>query len=779
MSGLGLNIGLKALLASRSSLDALGHNLANANTPGYSRQSLSINAGRSVNLRGLGFGTGVDASAITRSVDSLLERRIGVQASSFSRLDARLSVLGQVEALFGEPGELGLNTRFEDFFSSLSSLSSSPNDTVLRVGVVQSTTSLTSRFNELSENISSLGADTTSQIRLQAEQVNVLANEILNLNRSIAQTESAGIPANDLRDQRAEVLKGLSTYLNINAIEDNNGSIQVTVGGQLLVGSQSVFELEVETLDSGEIELSLSGDTQPLQITSGSIAGLVGIASGFFGDTVSELDELARNFMLEVNRRHSVGVPGSGPFTQLTSSNPIVDGDGDGNLTDELLSNSGLPFDVTAGDLYLNVTDSTTGEVTTRIIEIDPARTTVQDFLDELNAAAHLNAGVNATGEIQIFAESGFGFDFAAHLNPNPNTNGTLGGGHGSIGSTLTEPFALNNGDTININGPGGAASVTFTSADFVAIGQATAEEVVAALNNAPATSAVGMRAVEVDGQVFLQTMGTGTSFGFTITGGSALGALGFTGGASSTGSDTSVSVEIGGSYTGSTNGTLSFVPSQDGTIGTTPGLSISVFNESGQQVAVLDVGEGYQPGTELAVVDGITASFDFGEVSATDNDRLALNVVADSDTSDVLVALGLNSLIEGSSASDLRVREEIALDPSLLSASATGAEGDNGVLLGLLDLQSNQVSGLGDQTIGSFYGQVIGKVGFEVASTENALEVENVLMESLLTRREQISGVNVDEELVNMIEFEQAFAAASQFIQVINGLNDDLLRLV
>ncbi len=203
------------------------------------------------------------------------------------------------------------------------------------------------------------------------------------------------------------------------------------------------------------------------------------------------------------------------------------------------------------------------------------------------------------------------------------------------------------------------------------------------------------------------------------------------------------------------------------------------MFNNVGQQVAVLDVGEGYQPGTELAVLDGVTAAFGFGEISATDNDRFELEVIADSDTSDLLVALGLNSLLVGDSAASISVREDIERDPSLISAAATGSEGDNGVLLSLLSLQNSQVEGLDQKTLGSYYGQVIGEIGFEVSSTSNALEVENVLIESLITRREQISGVNVDEELVNMIEFEQSFAAASQFIQVINGLNDDILRLV
>ena len=174
MSGLSLNIGLKALFASQSALDTIGHNLSNSNTPGYSRQSLEIGSGRPVVLRGLGFGTGVNSEAITRNVDNLLLKRIGVQYSSLSRLDSRLSILGQVESLMGEPGELGLNARFESFFSSVAQLSSTPDDLVLRTGLVQETTSLASRFNELSQNLTSIKSDTQGQVRLQVQQVNLL-----------------------------------------------------------------------------------------------------------------------------------------------------------------------------------------------------------------------------------------------------------------------------------------------------------------------------------------------------------------------------------------------------------------------------------------------------------------------------------------------------------------------------------------------------------------------------------------------------------------------------
>jgi flagellar hook-associated protein 1 FlgK len=120
-----------------------------------------------------------------------------------------------------------------------------------------------------------------------------------------------------------------------------------------------------------------------------------------------------------------------------------------------------------------------------------------------------------------------------------------------------------------------------------------------------------------------------------------------------------------------------------------------------------------------------------------------------------------------------------VARDPSLLATSSTGASGDNGVLLDLLRAADAGVGTLGERTLSGFYGDIVGDVGFSVRSTANAMEVEQFVADSLEARREAVSGVNVDEELVDMIRFEQAFAAAAQYIQVINQTQDELLSLL
>jgi flagellar hook-associated protein 1 FlgK len=184
-------------------------------------------------------------------------------------------------------------------------------------------------------------------------------------------------------------------------------------------------------------------------------------------------------------------------------------------------------------------------------------------------------------------------------------------------------------------------------------------------------------------------------------------------------------------------------------------------------------------PGTELELAQGITAAFGLGELSATQGDLFQLDAVTDSDTSDVLVALGLNSFFTGTGAADIALRSDLELDPARIATSLSGSSGDNQLLLKMLGLQNQKVGDLGGKTLGQYYGGLIGGFGFDMASTENALDANDALMNSLDQLQQSVSGVNLDEELVDMVKYEQAFQAASQFINVINELQGELLNLL
>jgi len=779
MTSIGLNTGLKALLTAQSSLDTIGHNISNANTPGYSRQRLEVSAAAALKIRGVSIGGGVNADVVTRTTNALLQVRMTGQISSLSKLEAAIGGMTEVEALLGEPGSFGLGSGMSAFFGAAAELSTSTEDLVLRTGMVQKATALTTQFNQLSRTMNSLRFDTANQVGIHTKQVNSLSAQIVTLNLEIAETEATGIPANDLRDEREVKIRDLSSYVDIEFHEDSNGVVRVTAGGRLLVGGTRSFEMSAITHEDGAVEVFLEGSSVPLTLKHGKVAGLARVGEEFIPDLQSDFDLLARNMIFEMNRVHSTGTPSAGSFQTLTSSYSVTDRDLDGLVTDELIASAGLPFDVQNGELFVNVTRLETGEIQNHEIPIDQRATTVGGFLDALNAIPGVNANLNSFGRVQVFADAGFGFDFAPKLDPQPDKFGTMGSGHASLGAGTQEPYSLADGDTLTLTGPVNSFSVTFDSADFVEISEASGDELVAVLNSNADMQANGLRAVVAGDRLYIQTAATGVSSSFDITGGTSVSAFSWAAGTTITGADTSVDVVVGGEYSGDVNGFFLFQPKSDGTIGTTPGLEIDVFSSSGQLIATLDVGESYQPGTEIEVDAGITVKFGFGQLSASDNDSFRTELISDSDTSDVLAALGLNALFTGTGALDIAVRKDLVTDPLLIAGGQSGASGDNRAMLDMMALQSTGLGGLGGDTLGDFYGDIISDVGFDISTASTTRDVEEFLLQNLEERREQASGVNVDEEMVNMIRFEQAFSAASRYIQVLNELSADILSLI
>jgi flagellar hook-associated protein FlgK len=779
MPNVGLNIGLKALLTAQTALDNVGHNISNAGTPGYSRQNVLISADPAIMVRGLAIGNGVSAQQILRTADALLQRRLVLQQASISQLDQRLAGMSQVESLLGEPGDHGLNSLMQGFYSALSSLSSSPDDLVQRTGAVQAAQSLTGRFNELSSSLAQERQDNASQVAAQVGQVNTLTAQVDRLNNQIAAFESGGAPANDLRDQRDQALKGLAQLLNISTHESSDGYVTVLTNGALLVGKDKAYRLSAAVASDGTVTIKSAKNPNPVQVRGGSIGGLVQLSQSFVPELQQRLNALAHGLIGAANHAHSTGLPASGPFQSLTGSYAVKDSNNDGDPTDELLANAGLPFDVQGGALYVNITRRSDSSFTTTRIDVDPQTTTVGDLIAQLEAIPQLSAGLDSSGRLQLSAADGYGFDFSARINPQPDTQGTLGGGAASLGTSDAGPFALANGDTLAIAGPAGSFGVTFDSSQFADITRASAAEIAAAINSDPATATGGMRAVAQGGHLYLQSLSSGSATSFTLSGGSALGALGWTAATSVAGQDTAVNATLSGSYTGSANQTYTLVPSGDGEIGTTPGLTLDVFDSSGLRLTTLDVGSDYEPGTKLELPNGLQVSFGVGSVSATNHEQLSFDALADSDSAHALVALGLNSLFSGSDASDIALNKTIELDPRNLAASATGADSDNGALRKLIDTRGQSLSELGGVSTGEYYGDLVGGVGFEIDSTKNAQQTEQTLFDSLQSRRDQTSGVNTDEELVNMLQFQQAFSAASRYITVVNATNDDILRMI
>jgi flagellar hook-associated protein 1 FlgK len=417
-------------------------------------------------------------------------------------------------------------------------------------------------------------------------------------------------------------------------------------------------------------------------------------------------------------------------------------------------------------------------------IAIDPATMTLQDVATGIAAIDHLSASVDPTGRLRINADAGYGFDFTPRLDPNPDGRGTFGGTNPSIGGAGTGPFDLGAQTfpvsfsvTTGTAGSPTVTNVTLDASDFANPAAATVQELAAAidadLGSAGSASVVG-------GRLVIQSSQAGASSQLTLANvgaGTALQALGLSTTAAS-GRDTALEIAVEGTYTGATNEQFVFVPEGNGAIGQTTDLRVRVLDSSGHLVTTLNVGEGYEPGQPIDLGNGIRVSFGPGNVSATDGQVFELDALADSDTSDLLVAIGMNSFFLGSSASDIEVNRELIANPDRLAAGIGLASADAGNLTRLLDLRGRDIDDLDGNTIEDFYADVVGDVGFRTAGARSDLQVQQMLLGQLEAERESLSGVNIDEEMIDMLRYQQNYEAAARLITVAQELADTLINL-
>jgi flagellar hook-associated protein FlgK len=785
MSGIGFNTGLKALLGSQVGLDTVGHNIANVGVNGYSQQNVNYGTSQALNVRGLMIGSGVNATSIQRSFDNVLEGRIQSRLGIGGSFEARMVAFEQIESVFAEPNGFSLGTSMDDFFGSMSDLSTSPNDGVLRTSMAQAALDLTSTFNQIAGALDTFDQDTSAQAKSAVNKVNDLAGQIAIMNQQISETEASGVPANDLRDQRGILLEGLADVVGIKVVENSTGAMHVSVGGATLVGAKGAYKMSLQGANNGKPAVNIQGVVGNIDISGGALGAQLDISQNTMPGILTDLDKLAKDLIFQMNKVHSTGVPAGGPFKHLVAANSISDADGDGKFTDELLNNGSLPFDVKSGDLYVTMTEDATGEITKHKVGVNGVGMTLGELADALDEIPHLDAEIGSLGNLRVVSEGGYGFDFSPTLDSNPDNGGTFGSGKASLGTQGEGPFALSDGQTLDLSvdvaGVPTPLSITFNLNDFKDITEATSKEIAAVINSDPSASALGIKANTVGEHFFLQSAGAGELENFTLTGGSALGGLGWTGkaGQAFTGSANSIAPVISGTYTGDGNGVYNFVPTGDGVIGTTPGLGVQVFDEKGELVVTLDVGEGYVPGSDLTVANGVSISFGLGNLSASNGDHFQLDTVSDSDTSDVLVALGLNSLFTGSGAVDISLRADIELDPDLIAAGFSHGEADGGALLSMFNQKDASQNALGGETFDEFYSQFIGGIGFEASTSQTAYKANDSLLASLELQREQVSGVNMDEQLIDLMRYEQSYSAAIRYITVVDGLNDAILNLV
>jgi len=324
-----LQIGKNAISAHQSAMNTIGHNIANVNTPGFSRQRVSLQPGiPHITLKNM-FGTGASAESVERIRSRFLDQQLFQQRPSLGQFEFVADALQFVEGVFNEPSDSGLNRMLEDFFSAFQDLADDPESTAARQVIKERASSLAAGFNRLHGQLSSYRSELNKELQLHVDDVNRYAEEIADLNKKISTLELGGAEASDLRDQRDLLLDKLSQLVDIRTTENDNGAVSIAVGGRPLLISTQVQKLTLQTGVSGESpEIMFAAGGRSVDLTGGKIKGLLDVRDKLIPDYLNKLDQLARTVTQEVNAVHQTGFNLLGQ-TNVNLFEPDIDGAAD------------------------------------------------------------------------------------------------------------------------------------------------------------------------------------------------------------------------------------------------------------------------------------------------------------------------------------------------------------------------------------------------------------------------------------------------------------------
>jgi flagellar hook-associated protein 1 len=407
-SGLLLSIAKDALLAQQYGINVTAQNIANADTPGYTKQTPVFTSRTPISYNGLTFGSGVTIEEIIQARDSYLEERLRDQGTNLSGLEEKEKYVMFLEEIFNEDSEYSLSAQLNDFWNAWQDLSNNPSGELERTMVYETSSLLADNFTYLKENLHRVESHLNLSIEEGVHQVNQLITQLASLNSEIINLEATS-PANDLKDQRNVILEELSSYLDIKCYEASDGNLSVlTKGGHVLVDKGNTSSILFE---DGDIKWD-SGDTTKAVITSSINGGKIGAWLQLRDENIAtykdNLDELAESLIFEVNKIHANGA-GKDTFTgevqgtyEINDSSSGVNSSGL-NFQDNIIDGS---FKIWVYDEDGNVADTTT-------ISIDADVTKIDDIVSDISGLANINAEVISDGYLKISASAGCTFAFS------------------------------------------------------------------------------------------------------------------------------------------------------------------------------------------------------------------------------------------------------------------------------------------------------------------------------------------------------------------------------
>lgn len=732
MSGLfsTLRTSNKGLQVSQTALQTVSHNVSNAGTEGYSLQrvhavtSLPLSNGAGVGQ----IGTGVEVASITRIRDSFLDYQIRKEKSISSQYSAREEFLSQVESIFNEPSSTGLSNDLSSFWDAWSQLASSPESTTARTLVVSNAKALASSINQTYEQLSELQDNAGLIVKQDVFTISGMLDQIKELNSQIKSIYVSGQTPNDLLDRRDLLLDQLSEKIDINVENGDYGGISVSA--KVNGGKITLVDCDNTKNDNGIAYIS----SMEYYIENSSLSDRISVLSLNRSDSPEGIKY--NNVEMSLVR------DASGDITGISVNGATLSGDGsvvtfsDGKQL-QVLSDNKIMVDGQTIEI-----DTLTGKVT----------------VDGNDAA------FNGQGQLIDTSRNSILFNGLSFKISEDNTFSSFGYGTQDIAMNNGSLYISSNGNNISFNKTNGTISIgqSFASMEDIDLSYLDSGSIKAAANlymNGNINKI--LRIEEIDKNHWSEfNAGETISFNYDRYKELTKGTSGF-------------DVTIGYGDTSSFN-----FGKTDFTSGSIMGYNsiqdeIQEYkNQLNNLARVLAISVNYIHSGDRESISFFTRDAEFSGEPAK---AIAVNPVIDADPTKVNAGktIGITSG-DGTRAQLISKLQTTKID--ILSIdSAESLVRNTGLDLDTLTIQGS-ISGT---TLNDYFNSLISELGVSSQEASRMVDNQDSLLQQLEIRKESISGISLDEEMINMVQFQKAYVANAKMISTVQQMLDAILNLI
>ncbi len=698
-----LNIGQSGLRAQQATIATTGNNIANVDTPGYSRQYVQLEDAYALNMKPGSQGLGVDAVQVLRRFDQFVEVSFLDKSAEASRWEEQTNTMTSVESIFNESNRTGINDAMSAFFKAWEDLALRPDDPATRQNLVSLADNLGLLMNQTMDDLDDIRHQMDLSIQVDVDRANELIENIAQLNKQIAQ---ATIPdtsnPNDLLDKRDVAVRELATLLDVTTETTAEGEFVVrTSAGMPLVQGIETFELqflgpraENNLLSTSEYEGEVIFDgadayEYTIEMTNGGNGG----------------DVPPRSYRVSLDGGSTWVRNADGSIQEFQ----VTDTDGNGEIDPVQVHDLNISFtemnDFTTGDKFTVMPKS-------GVYFIEPTRGP-QNITPQTNFSGVENEQRLTGGSI------------TAHFDVRDNHIGVYEDEMDAIAEALI--WELNK---LHSEGAG---------LDFQ--------------NFYAGSERVGDTAIP------LSTPQSGLNFYDRIEGGTIQLHL--------YNADTCAYME-GASldFDSVTPGVQSFDPAIH---------------------SLVDVRDAIND----TYGDNLSAEIIDGKLNLTSNaaGNPPLDFAVGEDTTGLMAALGINTFFQGTDASTIAVNTELHTNHNRINAGYVNGDnelnpGDNALANNIGDLFTKDITmqtpwrTTTDQSIVEYYSTLVSRVGADTRTAQPNAEYNTALADDLSNQQQAVSGVNLDEEMANLIKYQHAYTAAAKLITTADQMLETLLGL-